>query len=588
MDKEIYKITNLDHVELEFQLAGIGSRFLAGVMDLICMSLVSVFVLFIVVLLTTPFQDIHVFVKNPESLLASVGSSFLILTFFLVKWGYHVVCEMHFQGQSPGKKMNGIQVLSDEGLLPTWKQAAIRNLTRVVDSFPGIFYFVAVVTMGLDPKGKRLGDIAAGTIVVRKEKARAQNSCLLSARAMVEIEKGKQAKALQLPHGSVDIKTLALIEQFLLRRATLTEDKRNALATKIAAPLYAKWGDTVEESEKFLEKIQSLASDEAAKIAHEDVFKEKLQLWEEFEVKAAKFLKKKELLKKLTPPEIQSLINSYQKIVADLARARSMKTDNATIAYLNTLVILGHQLLYRRLDNESDKHTPFLLYFPFLVQQHIGQVVLAALLFFLPAVIAYAAILSHPELGYDLVPDSFLDFSPATAENIHDIPSLTRPVAASGIITNNIQVTFLAFALGITAGLGTCCVLIYNGIHLGAVAAWMQLNGNGYALWGWIMPHGATEILAIILSGAAGLILGNALIRPGNISSHEALKRAAQPALMIELGCMGMLVIAGFIEGFISPSSLSYESRLAILSGSLVLWAVYFMLGRERQERLGA
>lgn len=572
MDKETYKITNPDHVELEFQLAGIGSRCLAGLFDMFCMLLIFL----IAILIIVPFEDLQKVMSKPDSTLASIWGSFLIVVFFTVKWGYHVLCEAFFQGQSPGKRFNGIQVLSDDGLFPTWKQAAMRNLTRLVDSFPaGIFYLVSAVAMGLDPACRRLGDMVAGTIVVRKER-RAQGSHHMSARTMLEIEKGKHAVPLKLPYGSVDIKSLALIEQFLIRRTSLNEDKKIEIAAKIAAPLYAKWGDTVEDPEKFLEMIQQLANEESAKIAKENVFHEKLQLWENFEDDVSKFIKNKKTLKNLSPEGINAFISSYRKIVADLARARSMNTDRTTVAYLNRLVILGNQVLYERLDKESDKKQPFVFRFPELIRQHIGKVVTAALLFFLPAVIAYAAILQNPELGFDLVPETFIDFTPALKDNIHDIPSLTRPVAASGIITNNIQVTFLAFALGITAGLGTCCVLIYNGIHLGAVAAWMQLNGNGYALWGWIMPHGATEILAIILSGAAGLILGNALLRPGNLSCGEALKKAAKPALTIELGCMGMLVIAGLIEGFISPSSLSYAPRLAILAGSLLFWTAYF------------
>jgi len=264
-----------------------------------------------------------------------------------------------------------------------------------------------------------------------------------------------------------------------------------------------------------------------------------------------------------------------------------MKTDRATLEYLNSLVILGHQVLYRNLEENKEKQASLFFRFPESIRKQIGPVALSAILFFVPAIIAYCAVLSNPELGYDLVPDGFIDFAPAQADNIHKIPSITRPIAASGIITNNIQVTFLAFAFGITAGIGTCYVLIFNGIHLGSIAAWMQLNGNGYALWGWIMPHGATEILAIILSGAAGFILGNAILRPGTLSCKEALKKAAKTALAIELGCMGMLIIAGLIEGFISPSSLTYIPRLAIFGGSILLWTAYFAFVKSRERGRG-
>lgn len=88
---------------------------------------------------------------------------------------------------------------------------------------------------------------------------------------------------------------------------------------------------------------------------------------------------------------------------------------------------------------------------------------------------------------------------------MHGIPSITRPVAASQIITNNIQVTFLAFAFGITAGIGTTYLLIHNGIHLGAVMSWLYLQGNGKAFWGWIMPHSGTELLLSFLQEVQGL-----------------------------------------------------------------------------------
>src|SRR5581483_7856743 len=125
----------------------------------------------------------------------------------------------------------------------------------------------------------------------------------------------------------------------------------------------------------------------------------------------------------------------------------------------------------------------------------------------------------------------------------------------------------------------------FNGIHLGSVAGWMTLHGKERALWGWIMPHGATELLAICLAGAAGYLLASALVAPGRLRRATALKRIGGQALTIELGCMAMLVIAGLIEGFVSPSGIDYPSRIGVLLGSLALWAIYFFgAGRSRNE----
>jgi uncharacterized membrane protein SpoIIM required for sporulation len=134
----------------------------------------------------------------------------------------------------------------------------------------------------------------------------------------------------------------------------------------------------------------------------------------------------------------------------------------------------------------------------------------------------------------------------------------------------------MAFGFGLTAGVGTTVLLIFNGVHLGSVAGWMMLHGKEKALWGWIMPHGATELLAICLAGAAGYLLAAAIVAPGQLRRSTALKTIGGDALIIELGCMAMLLIAGLIEGFVSPSAIDYPTRLAVLAASLAVWAVYF------------
>ncbi len=97
------------------------------------------------------------------------------------------------------------------------------------------------------------------------------------------------------------------------------------------------------------------------------------------------------------------------------------------------------------------------------------------------------------------------------------------------------------------------------------------------------MPHGGTELLAICLAGAAGYLLASAIIAPGQVRRSTALKRVGTDALTIELGCMVMLVIAGFIEGFVSPSQIDYASRIGVLVVSLALWAIYILsAGRDR------
>jgi uncharacterized membrane protein SpoIIM required for sporulation len=313
---------------------------------------------------------------------------------------------------------------------------------------------------------------------------------------------------------------------------------------------------------------------------------EKHRQWTQFYLRAQNLLKRgPAALRALARAELSSLIDEYQALIADLARARALGASRSTVDQLNRIAVTGHNLLYGRIRRrELSAETDWFGSFARAVRKRAWAVALSAVMFFGPAVASYVAVQLHPSLGYDLVAEGFLDFNPANEENLHSIPSLARPIVSSAIITNNVQVTLMAFGLGLTAGVGTTLVLIFNGIHLGSVAGWMTLQGSEKALWGWIMPHGATELLAICLAGAAGYLLAGAIVAPGQVRRSTALKRVGGDALVIEIGCMVMLVIAGLIEGFLSPSSINYQARLAILLVSALVWAVYFLgIGHSRQ-----
>ena len=306
---------------------------------------------------------------------------------------------------------------------------------------------------------------------------------------------------------------------------------------------------------------------------------EKLEQWTRFHERAETLLRSgPRALRRLNGPELMRLIDDYQALTADLARARSLGAARETVDRLNRIAVTGHNLLYGQVRLRARGASSYGFgSFARAVRKHAWAVLLSSIMFFGSAAVTFIAVQLYPSLGYDLLAEEFFDFEPASTENLHRIPSLARPVISSIIISNNIQVTLLAFGFGLTAGIGTSILLIFNGIHLGSVAGWMALHGKERALWGWIMPHGGTELLAICLAGAAGYILASAIVTPGEVRRSTALKNLGGDALMIELGCMAMLVIAGLIEGFVSPSNIDYPTRVGVLIVSLGLWAVYFL-----------
>jgi len=306
---------------------------------------------------------------------------------------------------------------------------------------------------------------------------------------------------------------------------------------------------------------------------------DKLEQWTRFYRRAQTLLRSgPRALRRLSGSELTRLIDDYQALTADLARARSLGAARETVDQLNRIAVAGHNLLYGQIRRRERAASSYGFGgFARAVRKYAWAAALSGIIFFGSAFISFVAVQFYPSLGYDLLADEFLDFDPASSENLHSIPSLARPVVSSLIISNNIQVTLLAFGLGLTAGIGTSLLLIFNGIHLGSVAGWMALHGKDRALWGWIMPHGGTELLAICLAGAAGYVLAGAIVAPAEARRSTALKNVGGDALTIELGCMVMLVIAGLIEGFVSPSAIDYTSRIGVLVVSLGLWAVYFL-----------
>lgn len=128
------------------------------------------------------------------------------------------------------------------------------------------------------------------------------------------------------------------------------------------------------------------------------------------------------------------------------------------------------------------------------------------------------------------------------------------PMASSAIMTNNLTVSFVTFASGITFGLGTFFYLYVNGMMLGVIAAACHQYGMSIALWSFIAPHGSLELPAILIAGGAGFRLGYAMLFPGSLRWRDSVAQGGIEATRIVSGVIPMLIVAGTLEGFFSPS----------------------------------
>src|SRR5207253_6640310 len=155
-------------------------------------------------------------------------------------------------------------------------------------------------------------------------------------------------------------------------------------------------------------------------------------------------------------------------------------------------------------------------------------------------------------------------------------------IGSSQIFTNNIRVTFYAFALGAMFGVGTLYILAFNGAMFGAILALTYRAGFGNDLLTFVVGHGVIELSCIFIAGGAGLLIGAALLMPGNLTRGDALKSRGMEAVRLIVGCIPLLVVAGIIEGFISPAPIKPMIKISIgvLTG-FALYSYLLLAGRE-------
>jgi len=294
----------------------------------------------------------------------------------------------------------------------------------------------------------------------------------------------------------------------------------------------------------------------------------------------------------LNAPQLERLNQLYRHATADLAIARRDYPHDPPAAYLNRLVAQAHAVVYYREAFDGKRLLRFITTgFPRLYRQTFGFTLLSFLLFFIPGAIAFcltafvdeqtAVTMLGPTQAYGVI-ENFRQHEIWTK-----IPFAARPEAAAEIITNNIRVIVVALAGGMTFGLLTLYVAIFNGISFGAICGLAARYGMLTPLLSFVSGHGVIELSVIFLAGGVGLMMGNALLRPGQRSRTEALSLVAPQAGKLVIGGAVLLVIAGTIEGFFSPAYSippPYHYLFGLFTG-IVLYSYLLFAGRERKAK---
>lgn len=574
------EIETPEHVTLDYEIAGLGSRAAAALLDfLILGGLALAATLLLVLLARAGFSP------------GRLGSAVLLMVGFGAWYGYFTFFEGLRNGQTPGKRALGLRVVADTGHPVSLGAAAVRNLLRLADFLPPP-YLVGAVLVALHPRAKRIGDMVAGTVVVRD---RPEEPGARAGHAPAEVE-------LAAPALTED--EFRLLAGFAARAGDLPSEARTRLAGALAARLGSVLADGAgPASDDPVEALLALHASEVERrrgtlasrgaagggLADQLAARQR-ERWNEFDALARRASARG--LDSLAPAELPDFAARYREIAADLARLRTYRGVPDVVRRVERLVAAGHNALYRGEGQGLGSIWRVLAgECPGAVIAARGYVLAAFLAFIVPGAIGFRLLRERPEIAAEVLPDALLERAEvgaaraAAGEGFVEVEAGARPLAASGIIANNVRVAFYCFAGGAFLGIGSLFLLAFNGLQLGATAGHFTNVGLFGYLSQFILGHGALELFAIWVAGAAGLLLGTKIIAPGTLARGDALVLAGRRAIRMVGAAVTCLVVAGLIEGFVSTSDLGWAGRATASVVSLLFLAAYLAAGAVHQLR---
>lgn len=570
-----------EHIILSFELAGLGSRAAAAFADLTVLG-IAYFVIFV-------FYAAAGVSESWASGLGSWGTALVVLVASLGFFLYFALFEALWEGRTPGKRALGLRVVLDTGRPVTANAATVRNLLRIVDFLFPLGPLPGLAFVFFHPANKRLGDLAAGTIVVRDR---------VAAWRLAPAPPAPANEALELGPPELSDPEFALLDRFLARVDQLLPAVRDRMAAELSRRIEARIprraSDPLaylalvfaDEQQKRRGRFATRATGAAGRITvtAERFFARKRDTWEAFREAAQRY--ERGGLSQVPAAEIPAFAARYREVSADLARARTYGVDPQVVAYLERLVGAGHSVLYQA---RATRRPPFLRTvladFPAAVVQSWPYVLASFLLFMIPAVIGYVMLRERPRLADEIVSPVMVSRAEQAAERAEEgigyaqAESGERPVIAAAIISNNVRVCIMAFAGGMLAGVLTLWALVFNGLAIGTgFGVFANYHAAGY-LATFVAGHGVLELTAIFISGGAGFRLAHALIAPGDRTRLDALVVDGRVAMRMVGAVVFLLAIAGTIEGLLSTSDAPAALKFAVSGASAVLLGLYFTNG---------
>ena len=551
-----------------------------------------------------------------------VGFGLGMLLWFLLAWFYGGLFETFWNGQTPGKRLMKIRVVSIEGQPITPLQAVLRNILREIDAQPLWLYQIGLLAAMSNRRFQRLGDLASGTMVVVDGRQQLPGVVRTGEPEAVRV-------AALVPPSFQPSRSLArALAAYAQRRRLFPWGRRMEIARHLGEPLRQKFqlpvnidldlllcglyhrtfiadrdDQSSQGSSPFREKVgqtSGLPRDDGKQgrqqyLPHRemgmkvvDLLESRREQWRELEQLCAQMERRR---RRTVPADTATRFSTlYRAACADLALADAYQLPPASIDYLHQLVGRAHNQLYR--SQALNCRTWFHELLVVVPRRLLADrcLWLAAGVFWGVFLLAGLMAGSTPGfaeqvLGKELMTQLEDSFSKPVARGLFEGGNAGSGMAGFYVF-HNVSIGLQCFAFGLLLGIGGLYVTLYNAAMLGAVFGFMARSPHAENFYQFVTAHGPFELTAVVLCAAAGMRLGFSLVDTHGLTRAASLRQAAAESSSTVWAAVVLFVLAAMIEAFLSPSAAPYAIKAAVAVLSCVLLVFYFVvLGYPRKRK---
>jgi uncharacterized RDD family membrane protein YckC/uncharacterized membrane protein SpoIIM required for sporulation len=560
-----------ERVAFSLSVAGLGARALACLLDLLLIFLAWVTGL----LLYSVSGDLYTEAKA----LSFAGQVLAVVGVLAAGWGWDVAWEVLWRGQTPGKRALGLRVVCTDGSPVGPIESVVRNALRAVELPLG--YAPGVLLVALSPRRQRLGDLVAGTLVVQ------ERTYDLGRYGPPAAAVARWSGLAGRPAPLLSAEEFDRLVDFLRRRPELDPAPRERIAAQAGAALAARAGLAAHppaEAEGLLEALVFHAAEGEAtehgrgrRVAA--FVRARREGWDRLEALSGRVDRAR-----LGLSEVEALDRLYRRTAGDLAHARAVFPGTEAEGFLSQLTARASAALTRRRRRPLPTLVAlFRRQAPAAMVSHGWALALSVACLAAGALGGALAVVAQPEVAAWLVPDG-VRASLATGRLWTGALLSAGPGLAGGaILRNNLAVAALAFALGLTGGIGTAALLAANGVLLGAVTAAVFQAGLGADFLAFLSAHGPAELSALALAGQGGFVLARGLVAPGEWPRGAAVAARGREGAALLAVAVPVLLLVALVEATVSPVAGGPAWPRAALGLTLAagLWGYLWRAGRS-------